>query len=555
MQHQRDSQVNDSENLEPQAPPLSAWKKFRLVAKVVELRLRFIIMLAATGFVFAYWDTIWNYYDKWTRPADQKRAAAANIEYYCPMHPNVVRDEPGSCPICGMPLSRRPKGVKETLPEGVLSRIQLAPVRIAQAGIKTAEVGYAPLAETITTVGIVEHDERRYARIPWKGRGMARVEKLYVNFQFTQVNAGDVLAEVYSPELDQAINELIQADRASKDPARVRGRLSQSILGDPKRQVELAAEKLKRWGIAPKQIDSLLKEGKTNDFRLPILSPITGHVVKLDVREGQTVPEGGDMFEIADLHQIWIKAKIYEDQLGLIRLGQTIEATVEAYPGEVFPGKVAFIDPELDPNTRTVSVRFDVNNVNHKLLPNMYATVTVKTPIAETPAFKARLAHAPKPAKSRFASLTVEEQKFCPVTNAKLGSMGDPVLVEVEGRKVWTCCPACPPKLKANPAKYLARLEAPPTDEVLTVPDSAVIDTGTRKIVYVETEPGIFEGREVVLGPRSGDLWPVLDGLRPGEKVAAAGAFLVDAESRLNAGGAPASVDSKADVKQAAHRH
>ena len=112
--------------------------------------------------------------------------------------------------------------------------------------------------------------------------------------------------------------------------------------------------------------------------------------------------------------------------------------------------------------------------------------------------------------------------------------MGDPIPVEVEGRKVWTCCSACPPKLKAQPAKYLARLAPPPRDEVLSVPESAVIDTGSRKVVYVESEPGVFEGREVVLGPRIGDRFPVLEGLAPGEKVAAAGAFLIDAESRIN---------------------
>ena len=114
--------------------------------------------------------------------------------------------------------------------------------------------------------------------------------------------------------------------------------------------------------------------------------------------------------------------------------------------------------------------------------------------------------------------------------------MGEPVPVEVEGKKVWTCCDACPPKLKANPAKYLAKLQSapPPKDSVLSVPESAVIDTGALKLVYVEAEPGVYEGRRVVLGPRSGDRFPVLDGLEPGEKVVAAGAFLVDAESRLN---------------------
>ena len=102
--------------------------------------------------------------------------------------------------------------------------------------------------------------------------------------------------------------------------------------------------------------------------------------------------------------------------------------------------------------------------------------------------------------------------------------MGDPVSVQVAGRKIWTCCVACPPKLKAEPARYLVHLAPPPRDHVLSIPESAVIDTGMRKVVYVETEPGVYEGREVVLGPRSGDRFGVLDGLAPGEKIAAAGA-------------------------------
>ena len=126
--------------------PMSRWKKIRLVVKVVELRLRFIALMAATGLVFAYWDTLWNRYDKWMRPEpSHQHAVASGIEYYCPMHPQVVRDEPGSCPICGMPLSKRKKGEKESLPEGVASRVSLAPFRVKQAGIQTAEVTYTPL--------------------------------------------------------------------------------------------------------------------------------------------------------------------------------------------------------------------------------------------------------------------------------------------------------------------------------------------------------------------------------------------------------------------------
>ncbi len=205
----------------PAHPLLSRWKKLRLVVKVIELRLRFILLLAVTGLAFAYWDTLWNCYDKWMRPASEKVASASTTEYYCPMHPQVVRDEPGTCPICGMPLAKRKKGEKEVLPEGVLARVQLAPFRIKQAGIKTVEIGYAPLAETLTTVGYVEHDERRVAHIASKVPGKSRVEKLYVNFEGINVRDGQPLAELYNPELYQAIaaNCLINRRRAAEGGA------------------------------------------------------------------------------------------------------------------------------------------------------------------------------------------------------------------------------------------------------------------------------------------------------------------------------------------------
>jgi Cu/Ag efflux protein CusF len=124
------------------------------------------------------------------------------------------------------------------------------------------------------------------------------------------------------------------------------------------------------------------------------------------------------------------------------------------------------------------------------------------------------------------------------VTNLKLGSMGKPLPVELGSETVFICCQGCEKRLKELPQKYLDMLAPPPEDEVLTIPQEAVIDTGSRQIVYVEREPGVFEGVKVVLGPRSGEHYPVLSGLIPGEKIAAAGAFLIDAETRLNPGAA-----------------
>jgi Cu(I)/Ag(I) efflux system membrane fusion protein len=584
--------------------PLTRWQKIRLVIKVVELRVRFIALMAITGLVFGYWDTIWNHYEKWTRPAGERVAAASDVEHFCPMHPNVVRGEPANCPICGMPLSKRQKGEVETLPPGVTARVSLAPGRIQQAGLKTVAVAYAPLAETLTTVGEVRFDERRLARISSKSKGLARVETLHVNVTGAPVAAGAPLAELYSPELSQAARELLLAQRTAAERSRPQTPAARSLLGDGADLVRLAREKLALWGLTPEQIDGILASGRVAD-RIPILSPIGGVVIRKNVVAGQYVAEGDSLFEVADLSRVWVQAQVFEDALGRVEVGQAVEATVPAFPGETFRGTVAFIDPALDPQTRTVNVRYDLDNAGGRLRPGMYARVSLHTPVAKLPAFRERLARRPKaaPATVRLVGRTpaeqgicpvtgqplgsmgdptpvaladgkvwiccegcetplkdapakylprlsrtvwtVAEQKICPVTRAALGSMGDPLPVDVANHRVWVCCAGCDAKLKADPHRYLAALAPAPEDAVLTVPESAVIDTGTRQVVYVETEPGTFEGRAVVLGPRSGDLYPVLEGLRPGDRVAASGAFLIDAESRLNPGAAVPAAEPK----------
>jgi hypothetical protein len=144
------------------------------------------------------------------------------------------------------------------------------------------------------------------------------------------------------------------------------------------------------------------------------------------------------------------------------------------------------------------------------------------------------------PLRPADEELLIAVQKVCPVTGAKLGSMGKPIRASANGRTIFLCCAGCEDKLAARPDYYSRRLSTVSDEGVLAVPELAVIDTGILKIVYVEREPGLFEGVAVTLGPLSGGYYPVIDGLLPGDRVAAAGSFLVDAETRLNPAAASA---------------
>ena len=156
----------------------TAWHSIWFATKAIEIRLRFIAVLVGIGLLIGYWDTIKNYWDKWTRPAAASGAMlSADDEFYCPMHPSVVRDKPDAggaipkCPICGMPLSKRKIGELAELPEGVVSRVQLSPYRVQLAGIKTVDVEHRPLVVEIRTVGYVAIDERKLSRIVVRASG------------------------------------------------------------------------------------------------------------------------------------------------------------------------------------------------------------------------------------------------------------------------------------------------------------------------------------------------------------------------------------------------
>ena len=464
------------------APPgLTGWRKawwwFDFIILVKLARLRFIAVLAAIGVVITQWDLLSAHYDKWTRPAGAAAAATSNVEWFCPMHPSVVRDNSkDKCPICFMPLSKRKKGDthEEALPAGVVNRVQLSPYRVVLAGIHTFRVDYQQLTKEITAVGYVEFNERAVKNVSARVKG--RIDTLNVNETGQMVDAGDVLASLYSPDLNVTMQNMLDAQKRGNRELAESGR-----------------NKLQLLGISADQIDDVLKAGKANSH-LKIRSPMTGHVIKKYVREGQYVDEGSPLYDIADLSTVWIQAQIYEDDLAFLPSEQAhkpgtqlfddplfVTATTRAYPDETFQGLLTFIYPHVDQQTRTVTVRFELKNPGHRLRPGTTATVRVKVPPREIRA----------------------------LTQA-VGSNPDVVKLDLLDQGL-----------------------------VVAVPESSVIDTGSQTIVYRQTLPGVYEGVKVDLGPRmSGPddvpFFPVLRGLVPGEVVVTAGSFLVDAETRLN---------------------
>lgn len=481
------------------APPdLHGWRKawwwFHFLILVKLARLRFVAVLLVIGIVITQWDLLQAYYDRWTRPAGAAQVASGDHEFFCPMHPSVVRDNgKEKCPVCFMPLSKRKKGdvSEEVLPAGVVNRVQLSPYRVALAGVGTWTLEYVPLTKEITAVGYIEFNERAERNV--SARVAGRLDKLLVNETGRMVRQGDPLASLYSPELIVSVQNVFDA----------RKRNDRSLEQSARRRLELL-------GIGDQQIDEILESGAA-ETHLTIRSPISGHVVNKYVREGQYVKEGTSLYDVVDLSSVWIEAQIYEDDLSYLpvdlghperqQTAESIEvmATTRALPNEVFRGKLTFVYPHVDEQTRTVTVRFELDNPDHKLRPGSTATVTLRVPASTV----AQLSHA----------------------------QGDEPMKRMPASKVWPAGLARPTGNGTG-----AELES---DKFLAVPPSAVIDTGKQQIVYRETVPGVYEGVKVTLGPKMDGpegvtFYPVLHGLSQGERVVTAGSFLVDAETRLN---------------------
>lgn len=418
-------------------------------------------------------------------------AGTVSGKYTCPMHPFIVTDRPGACPICGMTLvpqesmassggaspggaaeksarkilywtdpmipgdrsdkpGKSPMGMDRVpvYEEEAVGSVSVNPAQRVMANVATEKVAMRELSLDTIAVGKIAWDERKVAKVAARFGG--RVEKLHVDFTGTRVVRGQPLLDIYSPELIATQREYLLArkgvDRVKESPYRDAREMSSGLLAAAHRRLAL-------WNVTDAQIEELERTGEPKTM-FTVFAPAGGIVTERLVTSGQYVMEGTLLYAIADLSNVWIMAEIYETEIHKVSVGTQAKVTTDAYPGREFRGRVAFVDPFLNPETRTVRVRVNLPNPGELLKPEMFVNVSFR------------------------------------------GKRG----------------------------------------KALSVPDTAVLVTGRMAMAWVETAPNTFEPRVVRTGQKSDGYYEILSGLSEGETVVTSGGFLLDSESQLKGG-------------------
>jgi len=470
---------------------------------------------------------------RWTAPLEHARHEAPPVGdalteetaevWTCSMHPQIRMPGPGSCPICGMKLV----AASETSAAGSL--VVLSPAAQRVASIEVDSVRRRPLDHEVRTVGRIDYSEPNLARL--SARVAGRIERLYADYTGVEVKRGDHLVDIYSPELVVAQEEFLISLRAA-----LLGDVGRSVEDQDRARTDLARQKLLLLGVSIEQIADLESSGRPQ-LILTMHAPIGGTVVEKGVREGAYVEKGEALYTIADLSHVWVLAEIYEYELPWIARGQRAEISLEALPGERFEGTVGFIDPRVDDATRTIKVRLHLDNSLRLLKPGMFAGVRIRAPLG--PDGK----RAPSPIAGKYTcpmhpEVVTDDEGICPTCGmALLREPGEKTELPPAPRYE---CPMHPEVVSQEPGDcpkcemQLERVEGPVAGAgLLAVPATAILDSGARRIVWVEREPGRYESAEVDLGPRAGTYYPVLSGLKEGDRVVVHGGFLLDSQSQI----------------------
>jgi len=309
-----------------------------------------------------------------------EKTAQGTVQYTCPMHPFIIKDKPGACPICGMSLVPVKKAEEGKPKEGemeMLEHVSLSPTQLVMANVATVKVDRVPLAKEVAAVGIVQYDQTRQARVTAWVAG--RLDRLYVNSVGAWVSKGRPVAEVYSPDLVSAQQEYLLALRSREQ---FKNSPVQAISQGGEGLVASARQRLKLMGVKDYQIKALEKSGNPN-IRLPIYTPLSGIVIEKIALEGQYVNVGDPLFNIADLSTVWVEVEVYEGDFPFVKTGQKVDIVSQSYPGKIFTGRVSFVYPFLDPKTRTVKVRVELSNPGLRLKPDMFVNAVIKMPLGD----------------------------------------------------------------------------------------------------------------------------------------------------------------------------
>lgn len=461
------------------------------------------ILFLATGILFIFLIGVAQRIG-WIQPPATTTAVAAShsdTTYTCPMHPNIRQPSPSRCPICGMELVPAANASEASLDEFA---VNIEPAQRRLANIQTAEVQSGPIEATVQTIGAIAIDESRQATIAAYVDG--RLERLFADYTGVHINKGDHLAVIYSPQLYGAQVEYLEARRAAN--------ASGALPAVREAQEALASntlQRLREFGMTQEQLAELDRVGKAQS-RLTIYAPQGGTVVEKLAVEGKYVKAGDPIYRIAELSTVWLMLKLFPEDAAQIRFGQRVEATVQSLPGQTWIGRVAFIDPTVDATSRTVDVRVELANDNRQLRPGDYAEATIRLPIG-----------------------SMGEVYDADLAGKWISPMHPQIIRSEPGN-----CPICGMNLVPT-SEYGYANEPVPQPESIYVPRSAVLLAGGNSVVYVETEPGRFEIRPVIIGPILQDKIVILDGLKPGEHVATSGNFLIDSQMQL--AGKPSLID------------
>jgi len=278
-------------------------------------------------------------------------------KYVCPMHPQIVKDEPGNCPICGMTLVEKLMDPDE----GKRPEVTLSDAVIQNMSVRTAKVERGTLWKYIRTLGRVEYDETTLAHVHPRAEGW--IEGLSLRAEGEPVKKGQQMAELYAPDILSAqVDFLLALEPRERGVAGVKAEKARNLL---------------RLLDVPDPVITEIERTRETMNRVPVLAPTNGIVTKMMARDGMYVTKATEMFTIADLSRVWVMVDVFEHQIAWLRPGLKAEIRVPAYPGKKWKGVVDYLYPDLDPKTRTLRVRLAFPNPDLVLKPNMFADVVI----------------------------------------------------------------------------------------------------------------------------------------------------------------------------------